>query len=84
MEFLGDGAVGSLHVGGIVEELMGELGTGGGQFVQKFGGKEAGGLRGAEINAGAAEAVQPVQKVTVLGGGELRVELVAIGLQHGT
>ena len=80
---LGDGLAGGLEVGGVVEELVGEGCAGFGQFVYEYAGEEAGGFGYAEFDVGAGEAVQPGQQFVVLARGEVRVEVIAVGLQHG-
>jgi hypothetical protein len=66
-ELLGDGVVGGLHVGGVVEELMGEFGAGFGELVHESAGEEARGFGDTEFNAGPGGMVQAVQQVVVPG-----------------
>ena len=83
-EPIGDGGVRGLHVGGIVEELVGEIGAAVGEFLEKRWREEAGSFGDAEFNVGASEGIEAGEKIRVGLRGEVRVELIAIGLQHGS
>jgi hypothetical protein len=80
----GDALLGGLQVGGVVEELMGELGAGLGELFHEGVGKEAGGFGDAKVDGGSGAPVELGEQVFIFGGAELRVEAVAIGLQHGS
>ncbi len=80
----GDALLGGLHVGGVVEELVGECGAGLCEVVDEGFWEEAGCFGDAEFDVGAAAAAETGEEGFVFGLGEVGVEPIAIGLQHGS
>jgi hypothetical protein len=73
---------GAREVGGIVDQLEGELGADGGHFVDEQAGKEAGSFRDGEGDVGARDGVEGVEHGAEGFGLEAGVEVVAEGGNH--
>ena len=81
----GDGLVGGFEVGGVVEELVGESGAGARPDRRESSREKKQGVSATRNSILVrVRAVEPGEKVVVLRRGEPRVELVAVGLQHGS
>ncbi len=78
----GDGGEGAGEVVGVGEELMGEVGAGGGHFFEEFAGEEAGGFRDGEGDVGARDGVEAMEKGAEGLRAEARVEVLAQGGNH--
>jgi len=63
---------------------VGELGAGLGELVHEGFWEEARSFGDAEFDGSSRGVVKTCEEVFVFGCGEVRVKLVAIGLQHGS